>query len=340
MTIKNIFVVFAAAAAAVANAQGQGWRRVDEPRTDRVVLRAAAQEPAPAAERPAARAPQTTTPPARNRSRMTTDDLERQMERIADLTPVTVGKPAPFEESRGYYQGYYGFQGMNLPGSIYPQYSSLQPAKELPLYLQQELFEEFQRSGEFNPLIPGTGHMSQHLDVLVAEAKTGRGRYVLEGGRRVEIGQGTWTTTKYVVVSSVGILEETVQGFQIRGDDLARITDSIPGIGSRGRRVIWDTLGRSQRSAVDRQIVGVLYVAVVDLENRSVLKSSTGVAAMGYTEFASTDVPAIRMQSVRYAGAGKFARELVMSALHDEVDRDGSSVERFLQRRRGALRRR
>jgi len=152
---------------------------------------------------------------------------------------------------------------------------------------------------------------------------------------RVKIGPETWSTTNYVVVSSVGILEEVVQGRQINGQDIVRITDSIPGIGGRARRILWDTVGRSQTSGVDRMIVGIVYVAIVDLETRSVLKSSTGIAAMSYTEFASTDLPAIRMQTVRYAGAGKFARELVLSAMYNETDRD-KSVEKFLQRRGAA----
>lgn len=280
-------------------------------------------------------APNTTSTAPRTRSRMTADDLERQYARVKDLTSITVGNPMAFEQANGYYNGFGGFYGMNLPGSIYPQYSSLQPAKSLPAYIQQELFEEFQRSGEFNPLLPATGQMGGQLDVLTVEAKVGKG--VMRTGQdgkpiRVRIGPDTWSSTNYAAVSSIGILDETVQGFQLRGEDIARVTDSIPGIGGRGRRIIWDTVGRSQKSAVDRQIVGILYVAIVDLETRSVLKSSTGVAAMSYTEFASMDLPAIRMQSVRYAGAGKLARELVLSALYDETDRD-RSVEKFLQRR-------
>lgn len=329
-----VSVVLGLAVEEAANAQ---WRRADETRTDRTVLRAQAERPQ-ASTAPATRAAQTTTTPApRTRSRMTSDDLERQYERVKDLATITVGNPMAFEQANGYYNGFGGFYGMNMPGSVYPVYSSLQSAKPLPGYVQQELFEEFQRSGEFNPLLPTTGQMGGQLDVLSAEAKVGKG--VIRTGtdgkpKRVQIGPDTWSSTNYVVVSSIGILDETVQGFQLKGEDVARITDSIPGIGGNARRIIWDTLGRSQRSAVDRQIVGVLYVAVVDLETRSVLKSSTGVAAMSYTEFAATDLPAIRMQSVRYAGAGKLARELVLSALYDETDRD-RSVEKFLQRRNG-----
>lgn len=328
-----------------ANAQ---WRRATEQEFQAAPARTlvaqnaepqASAAPAPrAAQEPTARrqAPGTTTTPApRTHSRMTTNDLEQQYERVKDLTAITVGKPMQFEEARSYYSGYYGFYGMNLPGSIYPQYSSLQPARDLPGYIQQELFEEFQRSGKFNPLLPGTGQMGQQLPVLSEEARIGRG--VMRTGpdgnpMRVKIGPETWSTTNYVVVSSVGILEEVVQGRQLNGQDIVRITDSIPGIGGRARRILWDTVGRSQTSGVDRMIVGIVYIAIVDLETRSVLKSSTGIAAMSYTEFASTDLPAIRMQTVRYAGAGKFARELVLSAMYDETDRD-KSVEKFLQRR-------
>lgn len=266
---------------------------------------------------------------------MTGDDLERLHGQISNKTAISIGKPMPFEEMRGYYNGYYNFYfpGAGFPGSVYPSYASIEPAKQLPAYIQQELFEEYLRSGEFNPLMPATGHMSQHLDVLAQEARVGRGvmRDVNGKPTRVQIGPDTWSTSNFVVVSSVGILEEQVHGSQIRGDDLARIADNFR-MNSRARRIIWDTLGRTQRTSVDRMIVGILYVSIVDLETRSVLKSATGVAAMSYTEFAATDLPAIRMQNVRYAGAGKFARELVLSALYDETDRD-KGVEKFLKRR-------
>lgn len=347
LSIAVVLSVVFGLAVETANAQ---WRRATEQEFQAAPARIlvaqnaepqASAAPAPrAAQDPTARrqAPGTTTTPApRTKSRMTSNDLEAQHERVMNLTSITVGKPLSFEESRSYNQGYYGFQGMNLPGSIYPQFSSLQPARDLPGYIQQELFEEFQRSGEFNPLLPGTGQMGQQLPVLSEEARIGKG--VMRTGpdgnpMRVKIGPETWSTTNYVVVSSIGILEEVVQGRQINGQDIVRITDSIPGIGGRARRILWDTVGRSQTSGVDRMIVGIVYVAIVDLETRSVLKSCTGVAAMSYTEFAATDLPAIRMQTVRYAGAGKFARELVLSAMYDETDRD-KSVEKFLQRRNG-----
>lgn len=349
LTISVVLGAFcvetASAQFATRRTEGAGWRRADATELAqagqtpnggwRTVAQARPEQSAPRQterreEAPAPAAPRTP------RSGMLVDDLADHSARVNALTPVTIGRPMPFEEMRGSYSGFAGFGGFTLPGSQYPAYSSIQPAKELPSYIQQEMFEEVQRAGEFNPLLPATGHMSQHLDVLEVESRVGNGRD-RRTGKPMQIGPEQWSTARYAYVASVGILDEEVVGRQIRGDDIARILDDL-GLfrGNRGnwRSIVWDTVGVSRSAKADRKIVGILYLAVVDLETRSVLKASTGIAAVSYTELSAMRTAGYERTRVQYPGAGKFARELVLSALYDSLDRD-SAVEKFQRRRQG-----
>ncbi|OGZ53201.1 MAG: hypothetical protein A3B25_02690 [Candidatus Ryanbacteria bacterium RIFCSPLOWO2_01_FULL_48_26] len=250
------------------------------------------------------------------------DDLSSIGQIVDKRTPITIGAPMPFEEMAGYYGGFYGFRGMGgVTGYSYPAYASIQPARELPAYIQQELLEEYQRVGNFRPLMPGTGQMSGQLGVLGVEAGIGRDR----------VDPQTWATTRYVVVASVGILEEEVKGREIRPGDWTQIArDVVPdrlrfyGRGNIAGRVV-DGLDRaaanSGRADSKRRIVGVLYVAVVDLQTRSVLKSSTGTASISYTDFVATQLPGYGSSTVNYKGAAGFARQLVLAVLYNPSDR-------------------
>lgn len=250
------------------------------------------------------------------------DDLAAISKVVDTRTPVTIGAPMPFEEMAGYYGGFSGFRGIGgVTGYSYPAYASIQPAQQLPVYIQQELFEEYQRSEKFRPLMPGTGLMSGQLGVLRAEAGIGRN----------QVDPQTWATSRYVVVSSVGILEEETKEREIRPGDWTQIArDVIPDRyryfdrGNIAGRVV-DGLdraaGNSGRADSKRQIVGVLYVAVVDLQTRSVLKSSTGTAAVSYRDFVATQLPGYGSSTANYKGAAGFARQLVLAALYNPSDR-------------------
>ena len=307
---------------------GSGWRRADQPSNGW----RRADQAAPAPARQVEQAQEPARPAARNRSGMLVDDLASHSARVNDLTPITIGKPVSFEEMRGYYGGFSGFGGFSMPGSQYPVYSSIQPARELPMYVQQELFKQVEKSGQFNPLLPATGQMAGHLDVVAAEAKVGNGRD-RSTGRPMEIGPDNWSTARYIYVSSVGILDEQAQQRLLNGADLARLGDDF-GLNKspRWRQILWDTIGVTRQAQTDRKIVGVLHLMIVDAETRSVVKSSTGVAAVSYTELSAMRTAGYERVGVNYPGAGKFARELVQAALFSPVDED-RATDQFLNRR-------
>ncbi|MDZ4243478.1 MAG: hypothetical protein U1C57_00020 [Candidatus Doudnabacteria bacterium] len=272
-------------------------------------------------------------------SQMLVDDLATIGTTVVDKiradrrTPITVSAPMSFEDMSGFYGGYSAYRHVGFTGSLYPAYASYDPARQLPAYIQQELFEEYQRAGNFRPLMPGSGRMQEQLSVLGEEGRIGR-----EPGR---IGPDSWSPTKYVVVSSVGILEEEVKGREIRPGEWTQIArDLVPdrfryfdrsSIGSRVVDGLDRAAANSGRADSNRRITGILYVAVVDLETRSILKSSTGTASIAYRDFVATNLPGYSSATANYPGAVSFARELVMAALYNPSDRK-ATAERYKAR--------
>ena len=249
------------------------------------------------------------------------DDLSSIGQVVDKRTPITIGAPMSFEEMTGYYGGFSGFRGIGgVTGYSYPAYGSIQSAQQLPAYIQQELFEEYQGAGIFRPLVPGTGQMSGQLGVLRVEGGIGRD----------PVDPQTWATTRYVVVSSVGILEEETKEREIRPGDWTQIASRVAfdrfgdrwGIGGRVMDGVDQAANQSGRIDANRRIVGILYVAVVDIETRSVLKSSTGTAQISYKDLVATQLPGYGSSTVNYKGAAGFARQLVLAALYHPSDRN------------------
>ena len=240
---------------------------------------------------------------------MLDDDLSYRRQNVSHKTPITVGAPMTIEEARSSYGNYYGWPyWTQLPGSIYPAYASTSPLRELPIYVQNEIFETYRRSNKWNPLIPGTGQMGNHLDVLEREAGIGRnsGRY----DRR------NWTTIRYIIISSVGIKEEIITNDSFDGSGISRALDAWEWKDYRTKSVIQDGLRSVRTVRVTRRISAIIYVAIADMETRSILKSAEGHYTMAVTELQAASSPMGSSAQLNYTGAHRLARGLVRSALY------------------------
>jgi hypothetical protein len=257
-----------------------------------------------------AKTPEPLAPKQPPRTGMMVDDLSKLAAIAAARTPLKIDMPASIEETRGYF----GFgAGTHLPkDQQYPVYSSIKPAHELPLYIQQELYNEYAAGSEFRPQMPSNVQQQNPPRLPTSVRPLNQTQWKRFG---VTDKQGNYrpepavvapnpanprpssSTSRFTLVSSVGILEEDV--------------------GKKGK---------------NRDVVAILYLAIVDMSSGTplVLKNSAGVAAISYRELDNKATGASR----RFVGAGKLARELVLSALYDPVDR-GESLEKFLARRHG-----
>jgi hypothetical protein len=243
-------------------------------------------------------------------SSLLVDDLALISGSNVSKTPITVGEPITLNEFNSFLATFNHSWIHLSPALVYPRHSTLAAIRELPQFVQQELFEAYRGSGNWNPLIPGTGGMSAHLKVLDTESTIGT--------NPKKIGPSTWTTTRYVIVSTVGILEDKHSGSQWRSDEIARLVE-----GSRSQelqrlgRVLRKTVGQMKHTTSNQLVTAILYVAIVDLKSRSVLKSGVGISSVTYDEINTTRVPGLHTVDVKHTGMGRLAHALVLDALQD-----------------------